>query len=58
MLAVLGFLAAEALFEGTEQDEGRMTELRQKMVSEKPLRAVVESAGLDRYLLCGGKDGG
>lgn len=54
--AVLGFLAAEALFEGTEQDEGRMTELRQKMVSEKPLRAVVESAGLDRYLLCGGKD--
>lgn len=49
--AILGFLAAKALYTRREESEGRMTERRQKFVSEGPLKECVERAGLDAYLL-------
>lgn len=52
--AVLGFLVAKALYALDGEDEGRMTERRQKFVSEEPLKECVERAGLDKFLLCTG----
>lgn len=54
--AILGFLVAEALYGGTEYDAGRMTEIRQQVVSEKPLRQIVEKSGLEEYMLCTGEE--
>lgn len=55
--AVLGFLAAEALYRYTDKDEGYMTARRQQLVSEAPLRAAVERAGLAQYLRAEGSGG-
>ena len=52
--AVLGFLVAKALYASEGESEGRMTERRQKLVSEAPLKECIVHAGLDRFLLFSG----
>ena len=50
--ALVGFLVAEALFSGGE-NEGQMTERRKRIVSKKPLAAAVRALGLDKMLRAG-----
>ena len=52
--AVLGFLVAERLYLRSSENEGRMTQLRQKLVAEKPLKECIERAGLHKYMLFAG----
>ena len=52
--AVLGFLVAKLLFLHGGENEGKMTQTRQRLVSEAPLKECIERAGLDKFLLFGG----
>ena len=52
--AVLGFLVAKLLFLHGGENEGKMTQTRQRLVSEAPLKECIERAGLDKFPLFGG----
>ena len=49
--SVLGFVVADYLFKNKHNDEGTMTELKQGIVSTKPLSHAIDKLGLHNYLL-------
>lgn len=49
--SVLGFVVADYLYKHKRQDEGRMTEDKQGIVSKKPLAQAIDRLGLHKYLL-------
>ncbi len=49
--SVLGFVVTDYLFKNKRQDEGRMTEDKQGIVSTKPLAQAIDRLGLHKYLL-------
>ena len=52
--SVLGFVTAEYLMaKYPGDDEGRLTEYKQKLVSRKPLADAIEKAGLGEHILFG-----
>lgn len=52
--SVLGFVTAEYLMaKYPGDDEGRLTEYKQKLVSRKPLAEAIEKAGLGEHILFG-----
>lgn len=53
--AVIEFCVSDELYRRMESDEGDMTELRKKFVSNDVLRATVERLGLEKYLLYAGR---
>ena len=53
--SVLGFVVADYLFRTTNEDEGDMTNLKQSIVSFKPLALACKKLNLSKYLLVGEK---
>lgn len=53
--SVLGFIVADYLFRTTNEDEGDMTNLKQSIVSFKPLSLACKKLKLSKYLLVGEK---
>ncbi len=52
--SLLGFVVSEYLYENlTETDEGRMTLLKQSLVSKKPLSVAIMNKGLQNFLILG-----
>lgn len=51
--AVLELVVTEHLFQSGEQDEGVLTDLRQKLVSRQPLLKIVKKTRLDEHVLLG-----
>lgn len=53
--SVLGFIVAEHLFKNTNEDEGDMTQLKQSIVSFKPLSSTCKKLKLANYMFIGDK---
>ena len=53
--SVLGFIVAEHLFKNTNEDEGDMTQLKQSIVSFKPLSETCKKLKLAEYMFVGEK---
>ncbi len=53
--SVLGFVVAEHLFKNTNEDEGDMTQLKQSIVSFKPLSSACKKLKLARFMFVGEK---
>ncbi len=51
--SVLGFVVAEHLYTQTTANEGSMTQLKQLLVSSKPLSEVSKRLGLDKFIIVG-----
>ena len=53
--SVLGLVVAEYLFKNTNEDEGDMTQLKQSIVSFKPLSTTCKKLNLSSHMLVGEK---
>lgn len=52
--SILGFVTAEYLMEKyPDADEGKLTALKQQLVSAEPLAKAIEKSGLDEFLMFG-----
>lgn len=51
--SVLSVIISEQLYSLTKKPEGELSKIRSKIVSEKPLAALCEVYGLDKFLLRG-----
>ena len=49
--SVLGFVVSDYLFKSKNNDEGKMTEFKQGIVSTIPLAKAMDNLGLHKYLL-------
>lgn len=49
--SVLGFIVSDSLFRYGELSEGKMTSIKQKIVSTKPLSCATKKLGIEKFLL-------
>ncbi len=49
--SVLGFLVSDYLYNLSDLDEGKMTAIKQKLVSSKPLYSAIKKIGVQKYLI-------
>ena len=55
--SILNFAVAEYLYNNFDVEEGQMSKWRSKMVNSDNLSSIIDSLGLDKYLLLGGSFG-
>ena len=51
--AILNFVVADYLYNNFDVEEGQMSKWRSKMVNSENLSSIIDSLGLDRFLLLG-----